>query len=200
MNASIFRRIRFSVGDPVALIEFEGNARSVLILRDIEMERAKRQARVSSVHCPADFTPSEGLSGDRETATAQAAAECLRRSGIERVNGDRSLPLIYVEMIRQAGIEVGYDPDLGILDRRQKDEEEIAWLREAQGITEKAIEKACRMIAISDADSDGTLVFEGKVLTSERVRFAIDQFLLEEGYANPTSIIAGDSEPVAAES
>ncbi len=143
VNASIFRRIRFSVVDPVALIEFEGNARSVLILRDIEMERASLHARVSSVHCPADFAPPEGLSGDRETATAQAAAECLRRSGIERVIGDRSLPLIYVEMIRRVGIAVEYDSDLGILDRRQKDEEEIACLRESQGVTEKAIEMAC---------------------------------------------------------
>ncbi len=45
---------------------------SVLILRDIEMERARQSARVDRVACPADFTPPGGLSGDRETANAQA--------------------------------------------------------------------------------------------------------------------------------
>ncbi|MGK0238677.1 MAG: Xaa-Pro aminopeptidase [Candidatus Pelagisphaera sp.] len=197
MNGSLYRRIRFSVVDSVVLIELEGGARSVLILRDIEMERAAKNARVTDVHCPADFTPSEGLSGDRETATAQAAAECLRQSGVTRVIGDRTLPLIYVEMIRRAGIEVECDEDLGVLDRRQKDEEEIAWLRESQSITEKAIEMACGMIARSDADSDGNLLREGKVLTSERVRFAIDQYLLAENFANPSSIIGGG--PIAAD-
>ncbi|MBT5814099.1 MAG: aminopeptidase P family protein [Opitutales bacterium] len=197
INAALYRRLRFSVVDSVVLIELDAGVRSVLILRDIEMERAARNARVTDVHCPADFTPVKGLSGNRETATAQAAAECLRRSGVSRVIGDRSLPLIYVEMIRRAGIAVECDSNLGILDRRQKDEEEVACLRESQRITEKAIEMACRMIAVSDADSDGSLHCEGEVLTSERVRFEIDQFLLSEGFTNPSSIVAGG--PIAAD-
>jgi Xaa-Pro aminopeptidase len=197
INGSLYRRIRFSVLDSVVLIELEGDVRSVLILRDIEMERAAKHARVTDVHCPADFMPSGGLSGDRETATAQAAAECLRRSGVLRVIGDRTLPLIYVDMIRRMGIEVECDADLGVLDRRQKDEEEVAWLRESQRITEKAIEMACGMIAGSDADSDGNLLHESEILTSERVRFAIDQYLLAENFANPSSIVAGG--PIAAD-
>lgn len=190
-HASLFRRIRFSVHDPVALIELDEGAQRILILRDIEMERAKEQARVTQVRCPADFPPSDGLSGDRATATAQAVAECLRRSGIERVKGDRLLPLIYVEMIRRAGIEIEYDPDLGVLDRRQKDEEEIDCLRESQRVTEEAIERVCRLIARSEADAEGVLVNDGTRLSSEYLRRYVDQFFLERGYANPPSIIAG---------
>ena len=93
-HASLFRRIRFSVHDSVALIELDEGAERILILRDIEMERAKQQARVTQVHRPADFSPAEGLSGDRATATAQAVVECLRRSGVEVVTGDRLLPQI----------------------------------------------------------------------------------------------------------
>ncbi len=190
-HASLYKRIRFSVHDPVVLIELEGGSESILILRDIEMERASRQARVSRVHCPADFTPESGLSGDRATATAQAAAECLRREGVAVVHGDRALPLIYVEMIRRAGIEVEYDSDLGVMDRRQKDEEEVEHLREAQRVTEEAVERVCRMIARSSANAEGELVYEGVDLTSEYLRTVVDQFLLEQGYSNPHSIIAG---------
>jgi len=77
-NATLYHRIRFSVGDPVAYLELPaaaGKRKSVLILRDIEMERARRAARADEVACPADYAPEGGLSGDRETATAQAAAE-----------------------------------------------------------------------------------------------------------------------------
>ena len=112
-NAALYHRIRFSVVDQVAYIELPDGAakrRSILILRDIEMERARRHARVDQVACPADFAPAEGLSGDRETATAQAAAECLRRAGVARVVGDRTLPLIFAEFIRRAGIDVGVRP------------------------------------------------------------------------------------------
>ena len=41
------------------------------------MKRARQKARVDHVACPADFAPAGGLSGDRETATAQAAAELI---------------------------------------------------------------------------------------------------------------------------
>ena len=74
-NSTLYWRIRFMVGDPVALMEVpeSGGVRSVLLLRDIEMQRAKKSARVDQVGCPADFTPDGGLSGDRETATPARA-------------------------------------------------------------------------------------------------------------------------------
>jgi Xaa-Pro aminopeptidase len=193
-NCSIYHRIRFLVGDPVAYLNFpvaDGKRKLVLILRDIEMDRARRVVPADEIACPADYSPEDGLSGDRETATAQAAAECLRRAGVTSIVGDRSLPLLYAETLRRAGIAVECDSDLGILERRQKDEQETAWIREAQQVTEAAMEMACRLVARAAARKDGALTHEGAPLTSERVRAAIDHFLLDHGYANPPSIVAG---------
>ena len=194
VNATLYRTIRFSVGDPVVYIELPdatGGKKSLLILRDIEMGRARRHARADSVACPADFTPEAGLSGDRETATAQAAAECLRRAGVTSVVGDRTLPLIFAEMIRRAGIAVECDTELGVAQRRSKDEQELAWIREAQKVTEGAMEMACRLIASSPANAHGVLLHDGSPLTSQRVRAAVDHWLLDRGYSNPPSIVAG---------
>jgi Xaa-Pro aminopeptidase len=193
-NSALYHRIRFSVGDPAAYLEVPskaGGRRSVLILRDIEMVRARRKARADQVACPADFEPEGGLSGDRETATAQAAAECLRRAGATKVVADRTLPLIVAELVRQAGIGVECDLELGVVERRAKDEQEIAWIREAQSVTEGAVEMACRLIASADARGDGVLIQDGEPLTSERVRAAVDHWLLDRGYSNPSSIVAG---------
>ena len=193
-NASFYHRIRFLVGDPAALIEFPDKQeppRSILILRDIEMQRARQHARAERIACPADFAPEGGLSGDRETATAQSVAECLRQHGIQRVIGDRTLPLIFSDHLRQVGIAVECDPDRGVLDRRAKDPQEIDWLREAQRVTEGAMEMACRLVAGATARADGVLLHEGQPLSSERIRAAIDHWLLDRGYANPASIVAG---------
>ena len=193
-NAAIFHQLRFSVGDPTAVIRFstaDGTETSILILRDIEMRRARQAARVDQIACPADYTPEGGLSGDRETATAQAAAECLRRHGIQHVRADRSLPFIYADFARQIGVEVELDAELGILQRRAKDEQELAWLREAQQTTEGAMEMACRMVATATAKNDGELLVDGEPLTSERVRTAVDHWLMDRGYANVPAIIAG---------
>ncbi len=193
-SAGLYHRIRYLVFDPVVYLELPGASGSVdrlLILRDIEMERARRSARVDRVASPADYAPEGGLSGDRETATAQAAAECLRRAGVRRAVGDRALPLIFSEFLRRAGIEVECDLDAGVQDRRRKDEQEIAWLREAQAVTEEVMREACAIVARAEARRDGVLVHERAPLTSERLRALVDHRLLDRGYENPTSIIAG---------
>jgi Xaa-Pro aminopeptidase len=192
-NMALYHRIRFVVGDPAVLIELveHGRPTATLILRDIEMERARAHARADQVACPAEFAPAGGLSGDRETATAESAAEFLRRRNITRVTADRSLPMIYVHALHAAGIEVVCDLDLGVSVRRAKDAEEIEHLRQSQQTTEQAIEMACTLIARAKADRQGALHRDGAPLTSERVRAAIDVFLLERGYMNPTSIVAG---------
>src|SRR6056297_750002 len=86
-NLALFHKIRFMVGDPVAVVESPraGKIERTLILRDIEMDRARASAQADQIACPADFAPDGGLSGDRETATAQAAAELLRRTGVSAV-------------------------------------------------------------------------------------------------------------------
>lgn len=199
VHSSLYWRIRFSVCDQVVLLELPTppGTESVLILRDIEMERARQSARVDHVACPADYPPEGGLSGDRETANAQAAAECLRRAGVTRVVGDRSLPLIFADFARQAGITVECDPEQWVRERRQKSAEEIQHLREAQHITEAAVQMACELIAAASTRRDGVLLHEGVPLTSERVRAAVDHWLLDRDFSNPMAIIAGG--PAAAD-
>lgn len=199
VHSSLFWRIRFSVGDQVVLLEIpNGNAtESTLILRDIEMGRAKQYARVDHVACPPMFAPEGGLSGDRETANAQAAIECLRRAGVTHAYGDRTLPLIFADFARKAGITIECDPDCWVNERRQKSDEEIDHLREAQRVTEGAIQMACELIAKAGLRADGVLLHEGSPLTSERVRAAVDHWLLDQNFSNPKSIIAGG--PIASD-
>lgn len=193
VNRSFYQWLRFSVGDPAAWVEVtdDDGTHSTLILRDIEMGRARQHARADTVACPRDFEPEGGLSGDRETATAQASAELMRRANVASVTTDRTLPYIFAHFAREAGIVVNYDEDWGVIERRSKDADEIQRLREAQATTERAMEMACRRVAQATANDEGILVDEsGEPLTSDRLRTEIDIFLMQQGYSNPTSIVA----------
>jgi Xaa-Pro aminopeptidase len=189
-NKSLYRTVRFMVHDAMIAIDLPDGTRT-LILREIEMDRAKQHARADRVYGYSDFTPANGLSGDRDTAAAQSTTECLLRNGITTVIGDRTLPLLYVDEMQAAGIHVELDAEMGVIDRRMKDDEEIAFLRAAQQVTEDTMRMACETIAHATPGSDGILMAEGEVLTSERLRTLIDGFLLERHYENSPSIIAG---------
>lgn len=189
-SRTLFHRVGFSCGDPAAWIRLPDGT-STFIVRDIELARARRHARADRCVAPADVAPNSGLSADRETATAQAAAEVLRRAEVRSVHADRSLPLSFVHECRLADIEVRYDPDLGVADRRAKTDLEVDALRTAQGITERAVEMACRLIGRASARADGVLVHEGSPLTTERVRTMVHLFLMEHGCEPGPWIIAG---------
>jgi Xaa-Pro aminopeptidase len=189
-NKSLYRAIRFMVHDAAIAIDLPDGTRT-LILREIEMDRAKKHARADRVFGYSDFTPIGGLSGDRDTGAAQATTECLLRNGITTVIADRTLPLLYVDEMRRAGITVELDPEMGVLDRRVKDGEELDHLRQAQRITEEVMRMACETVGGATPGSNGALNIEGSPLTSERLRTKIDTFLLEKNFFNPPSIVAG---------
>lgn len=194
---AIYHAVRFAAHDPVIVIDLPGASRMerVVILRDVELERAKRTVRADALHVYADFTPPAGLSADREIAAAQSAAECLRRRGVPRVRADRSLPLLFAHEMRLAGIEVECDAWTSVMARRAKSAEEVALLRKAQAVTEDAIRMACETIGAARARADGVLIDPTRpgdqALTSERVKSMIDVHLMERGFTNPGSIVAG---------
>lgn len=190
-NSILYHAVRFNVGDPAVLLELPREpAERIFILREIELERARKHARADHCFGYSDFTPEGGLSGDRETATAQACLECCRRRGVTRVVTDRSLPYIFAHHLQEAGIGIEYDADKGVLDRRAKDEQEVAWLAEAQRVTEQVMERALRLIARAPADTEGVLQHDGRPLTAERIRSMLDVWLLELGYSSPDTIVA----------
>jgi Xaa-Pro aminopeptidase len=192
-NSALFHVAQFAVGDPLVYLEIEKEG-TICIVRDVEFDRAIESVPADQIFVPADFTPEGGLSADREVATAQSAAECLYRAGISSVIADRSLPLSFAHILGEAGIEVVCDLDFGVAERRQKSADEIEKLRQAQSVTEAAIEMACRMIARSDADASGVLIHDGAPLNSERVHSAVNVFLMERGFSGPKYIVAGGSQ------
>ena len=192
-NSALFHVTQFSVGDPLVYLEIE-NQGTTCIVRDLELDRALKKVRADHIGVPADYRPEEGLSADREVATAQAAAECLRRAGIAAVTADRTLPLSFAHVLKEAGIEVVCDLDFGVMQRRKKDAEEIEKLRQSQTVTEEAMAMACRMIARAEPDAKGVLQWEGEALTSERVHAAINIFLMQRGFSGPKYIVSGGSQ------
>ena len=61
-SKSLYREIRFMVHDATIFIELEDGTR-LMILREIELDRARQKANVDEVYGYTDFVPEGGLSG-----------------------------------------------------------------------------------------------------------------------------------------
>ena len=193
-NMTLFHQTRFRVGDPLAFADISaanGARKRTLIVRDIELDRAKQHARADVFAIPSEFAPAAGLSSERDISTAQALAECLRRAGVKRAVCDRTFPGVFMHVLVGAGIAVRCDLDLFQSSRRSKDAVELQAMDVSQRATEDAMELACRLIARAGVNKNGELMHEGAPLSSERVRGEIDMFFARCGFENPRSIVAG---------
>ncbi len=196
IHKGVFHRIRFMAHDPACLVELP-DGRAVLILRDVELARAKSEARADEVYAYQDFTPDGGLSADREVAAAQSLAECLRRHQIKTAYVDRALPLLFADELQHHDVRVVCDRTLSARRRRSKDAAEVDAMRRGQRVTEDAIRMACELIADATADDSGVLrdpTDAAQPLTSERVKSAITVFLAERGFVNEACIVAGGAQ------
>ncbi len=167
-NASLYRRLQVTLGDPAAFTVINGQ--KIALVRDLEMDRVRVHSIADVVTCPAEHEPPGGLSADRETATAQAVTQLLTSRGIKTIRADRTLPFIFAWHLQQAGIVLQYDDELGVIDRRAKSDQEIAALQKAQAITESVMKLICEKIAACEASATGELMDSGEPLTSERVK------------------------------
>ncbi len=184
----VFHRVRVELGDMTVFLE-NGSDDRMIMVRNIEVPRVRKAGRANEVCCPEDYAPMDGLSANRNVMFAEATAEYLRRKNIEAVLSDQMLPLLFVDVLKQNGITVECDATLGILERRMKDDEEIAHLAESQRVTELAIRHAYEIVRDADVVND-EFVVQGKTLTSECLQSAIAMFLLERGYASSHGCIA----------
>ncbi len=189
-SMAVFHRTGFAAGDPVIWIRTPGG-RTIAIVRDVELPRARHEIQADEVHAYEAFQPESGLSGDRAVRAAQSAAECLRQQRVSSVRADRSLALVFVRELEGAGIEVELDLALGIDDRRRKTDREIECMAAAQRVAERAIERTCTLIARAEADASGVLMHESHPLTSERLKAMIDGWLAEQNHDHKGAIVAG---------
>ena len=138
-NLTLFHQTRFRVGDPLAFADISaanGARKRTLIVRDIELDRARQHARADVFASPSEFTPATGLSGERDISTAQALAQCVLRAGVKRAVCDRTFPALFMHVLADAGISMRCDLELFQSARRSKDAAELKAMDESQRTTD----------------------------------------------------------------
>jgi Xaa-Pro aminopeptidase len=165
--------------------------RTVLLVSALEYGRAKKQSRADEVRRAAEYDYRELVSehGPAE-AKARVRAAFLAEYDVSSVLTPERFPLGPADGMRDRGVEVEpEDSDRVAEIRATKTDEEIAHVREAQAANEAAM-RAAEGLLDDTAVEDGTLVYEGEALTSERVKEEIEVTLLRHGCGLDDTIVA----------
>ena len=198
-DASAYHLSGFLAPDPVIYLRVGGESgKGYLVVSSMEYGRAKRDAGADEV---LSFDELDVMNLARELksggrALAAATARLLERLGAANspVAVPPSLGVVYADELRARNLTV--TPDAGLFAglRRQKTEEEISYIERTQRAVEEACAHAVGILKESEVAEDGTLLYGGETLTSERLRSEIDVELLRRGCAAEGTIAAGGAQ------
>lgn len=168
----------------------------LFFFRSLEFGRAKKEASAATVERGSDFDFESLLAEyDPDEARARVMEAFLEDHGVNSVATPPRFPLQTADQLRDRGISVTAD-DRGIVTeiRSVKTDEEVEHIREAQCANEAAMARAEELIDSASVDSEGQLLQDGELLTSERIKEEIEVTLLRHGCGLDETIVACGSD------
>jgi len=162
-----------------------------LLVSGLEYGRAKSESRADTVSRLAEYDRRAKVDehGAHE-GDCRTLAAFLDDHGVETVSVPGDFPVGKADTLRELDVGVAPETD-GVITqiRSVKTDAEIDHVRAAQRANEAAMDAAESLIAAADVE-DGTFVYEGEPLTSERVAEEIEVTLLRNGCALDETIVA----------
>lgn len=191
-DANVYHATGFLAPDPIVCFSVGG--RRTLLVNDLEIGRAKRQAipgiRVASLSAELRRLRA-GKPRARQSAIGQldVVADLLRKQRCRSVRVPASLPVGFADGLRRRGVRLEVTPEPFFATRVSKTDAEIRRVGEALRATEDAIRHAIEILRASRIRGR-SLVFEGSTLTAEILRARIDERLYSRGYLALGTIVA----------
>ena len=186
-DADLYYATRFIAPDPFVFVQIR--RKKYILVSDLEIDRAKKQARVDGVFSTSKLAAAYKQTHRKPCGFAELVLYFLKKLKAQSVLVPGNFPVQYYAPLRHAGLRIQYKNGIFFEKRLIKDRTEIAAITRALRATEKAAREAIRALKRS-AIRKKKLYFKGKLLTSESLKRIIHRTLLEEGCAGEHTIVS----------
>lgn len=188
-DADMLYATKFWAPDP--FIFLQRNGKRTLVLSDLEIDRARKQAEADEF---VSFNKLERELQGRAKKTPpyeKVLSYFLRKRGVRSTIVPASFPLGYANELAAQKIRLTATNGLFWPERETKSDEEIQMMSRALRITEKGLARAMEVLKASKIGPGRKLRWLAKTLTSEVLRAEIDSTILRFGGIPNGTIVAG---------
>ena len=188
-DADLLYATRFWAPDP--FIFLQKNGKRTLVLSDLEIDRARKQAKADEFVAYSQLERELQGKSRKAPPYEKVLAHFLRRRGVRSAIVPSSFPLGYARELTASKIRL--QPTNGQFwpERQTKSNDEIRKMEQAMRITETGMARGMEVLRAARRGSRNRLMWGGKPLTSEILRFEIDSAILRAGGAPHGTIVAG---------
>lgn len=180
------------VPDPFIYLRLNGQ--SHLVMSDLEIDRARKNAPRCRVHSLSRCQQALRKAGVEKPGFAQVISALLRRQGVRQVLVPQDFPLGLAAELEALHIRVKPKPGSFFPEREIKSPAEVAKIVAALRVTESGMAAAIRVLRATQIGQNRRLIYRGAPLTSERLRAAIDTALIQQDGLPCHTIVAGGNQ------
>lgn len=187
-DSNLYYATRFIAPDSFIYLEIKGER--LLVMSDLEMDRAKAQASVDRVLSYSELEQKAKGQGIKSPTAVDIAHVVLKEFKIRRLLVPANFPFIHATRLQERGYSLKAKPDPFYEQRLVKTAEEVRHIENAQRATEEAVAAAFEALRRSTIKQGG-LWLDGEALTSERIKKLINMKLMERDCVAQHTIVAG---------
>jgi Xaa-Pro aminopeptidase len=192
-NADILYPTRFFAPDPFLFVDLRG--RRLMVMSDLELDRARRQASVDRV-LPWSKVARELEAEGQEATTPAVIARVLRALKIQKVEVPRDFPLGLAMDLDALGVRLLAGPDPFWPERARKTAWEVRAIEASLRAAEAGLEAGIRALGACRIARDGGLRRDRRPFTAEDLRAAVNTAILQAGAVPSHTICAPGDQAV----
>lgn len=187
-DSNLYYATRFIAPDPFIFLEVRGQR--LLIMSDLELDRARSQATVDRVLSYSELERRAKAQGVETPEPVDILHLVLQEQGIKHLLVPANFPFGHALRLQALGYQLDTKKEPFYESRAIKTPDEVRWIEATQRATEAAVAAAYDALRKAEI-RDGTLWLHGEPLTSERIKKLINVTLMEQDCVAQHTIVAG---------
>ena len=191
-NADLFYAARFPCHD--AIIYFESRGKKFLVMSDLEIDRAKREAEVDKILSLPVYTK-RAEKKNKKFTIIDVFHEIFSEQKIKNLTVPANTSFNLVDGLRRRGYKIEAGPAPFYPERFVKTPKERETIEKTQRLVFQAIGLAEKVLSAARIRGN-RLFYRGRPLTSEWLRRMINVFLLEHDHIGADTIVAGGMDAI----
>lgn len=190
-DADMLYAVGMFVPDPFIYLRLNGKCH--IVLNDLEIDRAKREAKHCRIISLSRCLRQLQRAGEKKISMARVIQFMLGQKRISRVCVPGTFPLALADELRKLRIKVKCRQGAFFPERARKSAEEVKRISAALMMAEVGLAEGIQALKNAKVGRDRRLVHRNNPLTSEKLRAIIDTAILQAGgVANHTIVAGGD--------
>jgi Xaa-Pro aminopeptidase len=187
-DANMLYATGFFAPDPFILFQHRG--RKYMVMSDLEIDRAKKEAQVDHV-LSLSLYQKRLRSNGKAVTTADVLESIFKERSIRSLIVPANFPTLLADQLRTRKLRLTVRTDPFFPDREKKTAEEVKHIAASLRVAEAGLQAGIDLLKRSRIGQDRYLYINGRRLTSEEVKSAVNTTIMAQGWVPSHTIIAG---------